>query len=56
MLTTKSAVLVAEPPGVVTLIFPVVAVAGTVAVICVAEFTTKVAATLLNVTARRPSR
>jgi hypothetical protein len=50
MLTTKSAVLVAEPDGFVTLILPVVAVAGTVAVICVAEFTVNVAATLLNVT------
>jgi hypothetical protein len=54
MLTTKSAVLVTEPPGVVTLIFPVVAVAGTVAVICVAEFTVNVAVTLLKVTAVAP--
>jgi hypothetical protein len=43
------------PPGVVTLIGPVVAVVGTVAVICVAEFTVNVvAATLLNVTAVAP--
>ena len=46
----KLVVLVAVPPGVVTLIVPVVAVEGTVAVIWVAEFTTNVAATLLNVT------
>jgi hypothetical protein len=36
---------VALPPFVVTLIFPVVAPLGTVAVICVAEFTVKVAFT-----------
>jgi len=50
LLTVKLVVLVAEPPGVVTLIGPVVAVEGTVAVIWVAEFTTNVAVTLLNVT------
>jgi hypothetical protein len=50
LLTVKSVVLVAEPPGVVTLILPVVAVVGTVAVIWVAEFTTNVAVTLLKVT------
>ena len=50
LLTVKLVVLVAVPPGVVTLILPVVAVEGTVAVIWVAEFTTNVAATLLNVT------
>jgi hypothetical protein len=50
LLTVKSVVLVAEPPGVVTLILPVVAVEGTVAVIWVAEFTTNVAVTLLKVT------
>ncbi|HYZ14633.1 MAG TPA: hypothetical protein VFA08_13655 [Actinomycetota bacterium] len=51
----KLVVLVTEPPGVVTLIGPVVAVAGTVAVICVFEFTVNVvAATLLNVTAVAP--
>jgi hypothetical protein len=55
LLTVKLVVLVAEPAGVVTLIGPVVAVAGTVAVICVAEFTVNVvAATLLNVTAVAP--
>jgi hypothetical protein len=46
----KSVVLVADPHEVVTLILPVVAVEGTVAVIWVAEFTTDVAVTLLNVT------
>ena len=51
LLTVKLVVLVAEPPGVVTLIGPVVAVEGTVAVIWVAEFTAVVAVTLLNVTA-----
>ena len=40
----------ALPPFVVTLIFPVVAPLDTVAVICVAEFTVKVAFTPLNVT------
>ncbi len=50
----KLAVLVAVPPGVVTVIFPVVAVAGTVAVICVAEFTVNVAVTPLNLTEVAP--
>lgn len=50
MLTVKSVVLVAVPPGVVTVIFPVVAPVGTVAVICVAEFTVNVAVTPLNLT------
>jgi len=50
LLTVKSVALVIEPHEVVTLILPVVAVEGTVAVIWVAEFTTDVAATLLNVT------
>src|SRR6266508_6222103 len=49
--TVKLVVLVAVPPGVVTLIGPVVAPVGTVAVIRVGEFTVNViAATLLNVT------
>src|SRR6266511_1225770 len=49
--TVKLVALVAAPPGVVTLIGPVVAPVGTVAVIRVGEFTVKVvAATLLNVT------
>ena len=51
LLTVKSVALVIEPHEVVTLILPVVAVEGTVAVIWVAEFTTDVAVTLLNVTA-----
>ena len=51
LLTVKLVVLVAVPPGAVTLIGPVVAVEGTVAVIWVAEFTTNVAVTLLKVTA-----
>ena len=50
LLTVKSVALVAVPPPFVTLILPVVAVEGTVAVIWVAEFTTNVAVTLLKVT------
>jgi hypothetical protein len=50
LLTVKLVALVAVPPGVVTLIVPVVAVVGTVAVIWVAEFTANVAVTLLKVT------
>jgi hypothetical protein len=51
VLTVKFAALVAVPPGVVTLIFPVVAPVGTVAVICVAEFTVnEVAVVVLNFT------
>ena len=47
----KFATLVAVPPGVVTEIFPVVAPVGTVAVICVAEFTVNdVALVVLNFT------
>ena len=46
--------LVAVPPGVVTVIDPVVAPAGTVAWIAVAEFTVKLAFTLLNRTAVAP--
>jgi hypothetical protein len=46
----KLVVLDAMPPLVVTAILPVVAVAGTVAVICVSEFTVKVAETWLKVT------
>jgi hypothetical protein len=49
--TVKSVALVAVPPGVVTVIFPVVAPEGTVAVILVEEFTVKAADTLLNLTA-----
>lgn len=50
----KSAELVAVPPGVVTAIRPVTAVDGTVAVICVFELTTKVAATPPKVTCVPP--
>jgi len=42
LVTTKSAELVPVPPGPVTEIFPVVAVAGTVALICVSESILKV--------------
>ena len=44
------------PPGVVTEIFPVVAPAGTVAVIFVSELTVKVAALPLNFTDVAPVR
>ncbi len=50
----KLVVLVAVPPGAVTEIRPVVAPAGTVALILVEEFTTKDAVTLLNATAVAP--
>jgi hypothetical protein len=51
LLTVKSVGLVAVPPGVVTVILPVVAPVGTVAVICVAEFTVNVVAlVVLNFT------
>src|SRR5437899_8412108 len=49
--TVKLPVLVAVPPGVVTLIVPVVAPPGTVAWIAVAELTTKLAPTPLKATA-----
>jgi len=52
--TVKLAALVAVPPGVVTLMGPVVAFAGTVAVICVLLFTVKVAEAPLNLTAVAP--
>jgi hypothetical protein len=52
--TVKLFVLVAVPLGVVTLNGPVVAPAGTVAWIAVAEVTVKVALTALNVTAVAP--
>ncbi len=48
--TVKLVVLLALPPLVVTAIFPVVAPVGTVAVICVSEFTVKVADFPLKVT------
>src|SRR5437764_398983 len=43
LITVKLAALLAVPPGVVTLIGPLVAPAGTVAVIAVAELTVKLA-------------
>src|SRR2546422_103245 len=50
----KLVALVAVPPGVVTLIAPVVAPVGTVAWIVVAELTVKVALMPLNCTAVAP--
>src|SRR6266480_1358738 len=52
--TVKLAALLAVPPGVVTLIGPLVAPAGTVVVIAVAEFTVKLALVPLNSTAEAP--
>jgi hypothetical protein len=52
--TVKLVALVAVPPGVVTLIGPVVAFAGTAAVICVLLLTMNVAASPLNLTAVAP--
>jgi hypothetical protein len=46
--TTNGLLLVAVPPGVITLMGPVVAPAGTVAVIFVLLLTVKVAATPLK--------
>ena len=46
--------LVARTPAVITEIGPVVAAAGTLALICVAEFNVKVAFTLQNFTAVTP--
>jgi hypothetical protein len=54
--TVKFVALVPVPPGVVTLILPVTAPTGTVAVIWVAEFTTKLALTPPNRTAVAPVR
>src|SRR5207244_2799580 len=54
LITVKLPELVAVPPGVVTLIVPVVAPAGTVAWIEVAELTVKLALTPLNATAVAP--
>jgi hypothetical protein len=49
--TVKSVALVTVPPGVVTVILPVIAPEGTIAVMCFAELTVNVVAnTLLNVT------
>src|SRR5437867_7913691 len=53
-LIVNTLALVAVPPGVVTVIDPVVAPAGTVAWIAVAEFTVKLAFTLLKRTAVVP--
>ena len=53
-MTVNVPALVAVPPGVVTDIFPVVAPAGTVAVICVAELTVKVELIPLNLTSVAP--
>ena len=49
-MTVKLVVLVALPPFVVTAILPVVAPVGTVAVICVSEFTVNTAEVPLNFT------
>src|SRR5437762_236371 len=54
LITVKLAALLAVPPGVVTLIGPLVAPAGTVAVIAVAELTVKLALVPLNSTAEAP--
>jgi len=54
MLTVKVVVLVADPAGVVTLIGPVIAPAGTVVVIVVALTTVNVAAVPPKVTAVAP--
>ena len=54
--TTKSVALVAVPLPFVTVMRPVVAFAGTTAVICVGEFTTKVAERLLNRTSVVPRK
>src|SRR5260370_31911421 len=52
--TLNALLLVAVPPGVVTLSVPVVAPAGTVAWMAVAELTVKLALTPLNATAVAP--
>ena len=52
--TAKLAALVAVPPGVVTLIGPVVDPEGTVVEMEVSELTVKVAATVLKLTAVAP--
>jgi hypothetical protein len=54
--TVKLLALVAVPPGVVTAIGPVVAPAGTVAVIWVEELTVKLALVPLNLTEVAPAR
>src|SRR5712691_12784924 len=52
--TVKLVALVAVPPGVVTLIAPLVAPLGTVAAICVSELPVKEAAAPLKATAVAP--
>ena len=52
--TVKALLLTPVPAAVVTLIGPVLAPLGTVALICVSESTVKVAATLLKVTSVVP--
>src|SRR5256885_13275473 len=54
LITVKLPALFAVPPEVVTLIGPLVAPAGTVAVIAVAELTVKLALVPLNSTALAP--
>ena len=56
VVTVKSVALVAVPPGVVTVILPVVAPVGTVAVTDVAVLVVNVAVTPLNLTAVTPVR
>src|SRR5258706_538097 len=53
-MTVNVAPLVSAPPGVVTLIFPVVAFAGTMAVILLSELTVNVALVPLNSTKVAP--
>ena len=55
-LTVNALKLVTVPPGVVTLNGPVVAPAGTVAWIAVADVTVKLALTPLNVTTVTPAK
>ena len=55
-MTTKSVALVPVPKELVTEIFPLVAVPGTVVVIWVALSTVKVAETPLNLTALAPAK
>jgi hypothetical protein len=52
--TVKSSTLVAVAPGLVTLIFPVVAPGGTVALICVSEIVVKAASVPLKRTLAVP--
>ena len=52
--TVNDVALVATPPGVVTVIAPVVALPGTDVVICVAEFTVNDAVVPLNATTVAP--